>query len=239
LNRTTTTLLMACLFLFACKKEKVDPVPAPEPCILQTQNPAGRVYNDEDVTQVNYLKKCCGIIPLSVYNSWIYEDSVFNDGVFVRVQYDTLRFTKTYQSHPDDLIWWEKNNVEIGLPDMLYANDSSIFLPQYRLFSPEPVMDVKKEYGLFEGDSLRYLTSFEDNAAQGRSVKLTQTISTPAGNFSDCILFEKKAPFSRTDQVIYKAGLGVVKYRSERAGYYGPPVLKVQQVSTLIKVILQ
>lgn len=238
MKRTTTLLLLTSLIFFACKKERIQPASAAEPCIKQTENPAGRTYTPASLTEVTFLQKCCGFIPLSKNSYWIYTDSVFNDGIFDKVKYDTLRFSKTYQSQPDQLIWWETNGVEVGLPDRLYANDSTIFLPQYRLFAQEPIMDVKKEYGLFEGDSLKYLTSFEDNAAFGRSVKLDETISTPAGNFSDCILFEKKSPFSRTDQVIFKPGLGVVKYRSERADP-GSPLVLLQQVSTLIKVYVE
>jgi hypothetical protein len=238
LKRTITTLLTVSLFFSACRKEKTEPVPAPEPCIEQTANPVGRIYTQADLIEVSYQAKCCGFIPLSTRNFWIYEDSVFTDGIFERVKYDTLRFARTYQSQPDMLIWWETNGVEVGLPDRLYANDSTIFLPQYRLFAQEPIMDVKKEYGQFTGDSLKYLTSFEDNAAFGRSVKLNETIATPAGNFNGCILFEKKSPFSRTDQMIYKPGLGVVKFRSERAGYTSP-LVKLQQVSTLIQAHIE
>ena len=34
------------------------------------------------------------------------------------------------------------------------------------------LIDARKGFGLFEGDSILYLTNFDDLAAQGRSVKL-------------------------------------------------------------------
>lgn len=230
LKQTILSLLIASTVLASCHKENLT---APEEaCLPQTENPAGRSYENGEIVPVSYSKKNCGILPLSTRNYWVYQDSVFNDGVFVTVKMDTLRFSKTYQSVTDQLIWWE-TNINIGLPDLLYANDSAIFLAEYRLFATDPIRDAKKEYGLFPGDSVKYFTSFEDNAAFGRSVKMQENIYTPAGHFDDCLLFEKKAPFSRKDQVFLKPGLGVVKYISERAPY-GMPVLKVQQISTLV-----
>ncbi len=231
LKKTLLSLLIGSLFFSACRKENHF-TPENESCLAQTDNPSGRSYTPDSLVAVSYTQKNCGLLPLCSKSYWVYEDSVFSDGIFVRVQHDTLRFTKAYQSASDKLIWWE-TNIEIGLPDLLYSNDSAIFLAEYRLFAPDPIRDVKTEYTLFPGDSLRYLTSFEDNAAMGRSVKLNDIIATPAGNFSSCILFEKKAPFFRKDQVFFKPGLGVVKYISEKA-VMGSPVMKVHQVSTLI-----
>lgn len=230
LKQTILSLLIASTVLSSCHKENIT-VPV-EACTPQTENPTGRSYENGEIVSVNYSKKNCGIIPLSTRNYWVYEDSVFNDGVFVKVKMDTLQFSKTYQSVTDQLIWWE-TNINIGLPDLIYANDSAIFLAEYRLFATDPIRDAKKEYGLFPGDSVKYFTSFEDNAAFGRSVKMQENIYTPAGQFGDCLLFEKKAPFSRKDQVYLKPGLGVVKYISERAPI-GMPVLKIQQISTLV-----
>lgn len=220
------------LFLSACRKEKdiLPPVPV-EACSTPTDNPSGRSYIPDSLTHISNAKKNCGFLPLSRSSYWVYQDSVFLDGSFVRVQYDTLRFTKTYQSNPDKLTWWE-TNIEIGLPDLLFANDSSIFAAEYR-FMPDPVREVKKDFGLFSGDSIQYLTSFEDNAAMGKSVKLQASIPTPAGSFTDCILFEKKAPFYRLDRVYFKPGLGVVKYISEQAPA-GSPFMELKQISTLV-----
>lgn len=218
----------------ACTKEKdtAPPFKPEEACLAQTDNPEGRSYIPDSFKLVTYSQKNCGFFPLSCNSYWVYEDSVFSDGSFLKVQYDTLRFSKTYQSLPDKLTWWA-TNIKIGLPDMVYANDSAIFLAEYRVFSPDPVRDVKKTYSIFPGDSIHYLTSIDDNAAMGRSVKLQGTIKTPAGSFGDCLLFEKTAPFYRKDQVIFKPGLGIVKYISEVAPL-GSPVMKLQQVSTLI-----
>lgn len=175
-------------------------------------------------------------MPLSRASYWVYEDSFFNEGIFEKVQFDTLRFENTYQSLSDQLIWWEPS-LSVGLPDLLYANDSAIFVAGYRLFATDPIRDAKKEYSFFEGDSIKYITSFEDNAAMGRSVKINNSLHTPAGHFDNCILFEKKSPYFRKDQVFFKPGLGVIKYTSEQATM-GSLVLKMKQVSTLVNFYL-
>ncbi len=97
----------------------------------------------------------------------------------------------------------------------------------------EGIVDVKKEYGLFEGDSLQYLTAFEDAAAIGRSIKMSTTLSTAAGEFNNYLFIEKNARNFRKDQVYFKPGVGVIKYRLEKA-VMGSPVVKLQQVSTLV-----
>jgi hypothetical protein len=200
-----------------------------EPCLLQTANPAGRTYSATEVVSYSCTQKHCGILPLSSNNYWIYEDSVFADGVFSKVQYDTLRYLSNKKTLTDGLVWWE-GNKSIGLPDLLYANDSTFFGLTDRLFSPD-LKDVKKEFGLIAGDSLRYLTSFEDAAAQGRSIE--SPLITSAGTFDDCMYFEKNARNYRKDQVYFKPGLGVVKYIYEKAPV-GTRSIKLQQVSTLV-----
>ena len=230
LKKTLVSLLIGSIFFFACRKDSfVFPVQA---CLSQTDNPATRIYSDESVVAVSYFEKHCGLLPLSRKNYWVYEDSIFDNGSFVQVQFDTLRFAQTFQSLSDKLIWWQ-TDINIGLPERLYANDSTLFLMEKRMFSQDNVWDVKKEYSLFTGDSIRYLTSFDDNAAMGRSVKMEDPIITPAGKFSDCVLFEKNARNFRKDQVYFKPGLGVIKYIEEKAPM-GYPFTKLQQISTLV-----
>jgi hypothetical protein len=230
LKRTILSLLFGSLIITSCSKSGLPP--AEDPCLPQNEDPSGRSYSESNMVAVTYLQKNCGFMPLSRNSYWVYEDSFFNAGQFLKVQLDTLRFSQTYQTTSDNLIWW-KANLDIGLPEMMYANDSALFAAEFRLFSSDPVRDAKKAYGLFEGDSIKYLTQFQDNAAFGRSVKLTEKVSTDAGSFSDCILFEKKAPFYRKDQMIFKPGIGVIRFISEEAPM-GTPVLKLKQVSTLV-----
>lgn len=161
----------------------------------------------------------------------MYQDSVFNNGVFVRVQFDTLRYNSNLRSLTDGLIWWE-SNISVGLPATLYANDSAFFTLGDRLFTPG-IMDAKKDYSIPAGDSLKYLASFEDVAANGRSIRLQTAVNTAAGSFDNCIYFEKNARFYRKDQVYFKPGLGVLKYIYEKVAA-GSPILKLQQVSTLV-----
>jgi hypothetical protein len=234
LSKLILSLLTGSLLFSACRKDAFDPQPAPAaPCEFQTENPAGRSYSAESVVDYTCVDKHCGIIPLSSKNYWVYQDSIFNNGVFVKVQIDTLRYSSNKISLADGLVWWE-GNLNVGLPNTLYANDSAFFIISDRLFTPG-IKDVKKDYALFPGDSVKYLANFDDVAAQGRSIRLYNPAISPAGSFDNCIYFEKNARNYRRDQVFFKPGLGVIKYIQEKAPP-GSPFIKLQQVSTLVSV---
>jgi hypothetical protein len=214
LKRTTLSFLLITLLLGACRKNNQLIIQEAALCKEQTANPTGSTYTNAQFISVDYRDKNCGLMPLSKNSYWVYQDSIFSQGTFVSVKNDTLRFNKTYMSQPDGLIWWEPNQ-EIGLPAQMYVSDSSIYIADFRLFATDPIRDAKQEYGLFAGDSIGYLASFDDNAALGKSLKLTTQVVTPAGSFSDCIMYEKKSPYSRRDQMFFKPGLGVAKYTYE------------------------
>ncbi len=237
MKKTIATLILGSVCFLSCKKEDLFELPPPVQekipvtCINQTENPAGRTYDSDSLVGYLCLEKHCGLMPLSAKGYWIYEDSVFNDGNFQRVQMDTLRFKRTYRSVSDGLVWWE-SDVYVGLPQRLYTNDSAIFYTQQQLHNPDRV-DAKKDYSLFAGDSLRYLAGFDDIAASGRSLKLPGAVNTPAGTFDDCIYFEKHARNYRKDQVFFKPGVGVLKYIQEKAPM-GTRILKLQNILTLV-----
>lgn len=231
MKKVTLYLLITTLLFASCAKDEIVPPVTEEQCIAQTSNPAGRSYSNDSVIVFNCTSKHCGIIPLSTKNYWVYEDSIFSDGVLQKVQLDTLRYSTTYKSLSDGLVWWQAS-MDIGLPETLYANDSTLFSISDRVFMPD-VKDAKKEYGLFAGDSLRYLANFEDAAAQGRSLKISGNFKTPAGSFNDYLYFEKNARNYRKDQVYFEPGIGVLKYIQEKAPM-GTRFLKLQQISTLV-----
>lgn len=199
----------------------------------QTDNPDKRSYSYPDLMEVDYTSKNCGIIPLSEKFYWIYLDSIYENGAFSHTENDTLRFEKTYKTQNDGLIWWEANKF-MGLPDKCYANDSCIFSLGIRMFSSVPILDAKKEFYLFPQDSIRYMTSFGDEAAMGKAIKLSSTVSTSYGNYSDCILFEKYARSYRRDRVTIKPGIGVIKFTHEEAPL-GNFTIQLQRISTLIR----
>ena len=233
MKKTILSLLIGSMFFIACQKEPIIfEVAAKAACLPQSENPSQRSYPCDSLVAVSYSGKHCGFLPISSKSYWIYEDSVFDNGTFLRVQYDTLRFKTAIRSLSDNLIWWE-SNIDVGLPARLYSSDDGIYQMEQRMFT-DCIWDASKEFVLPEGDSAKYLTHFEDNAAFGRSVKLSGSIKTPAGNFSDCILFEKDAKFYRKDRVYFKPGIGVVKYYCEKA-IMGNPLIKLQQISTLVK----
>lgn len=233
MKKTLLTLIIGSLFFVSCKKEHLFSPPTPEEiCLPQTVDPAGRSYSCDSIASFTFTKRQCGLMPLSNKSYWIYLDSLYTDGIFSSTRLDTLRF-KTYISLYDSLIWWAPD-MELGLPSIMNVTDSSIYTLALRFFVPECVKDVRKEYSIsFDGEAVQYLTSFDDNAAMGRSSKMTGSISCPAGNFKDCIQFEKSAPTFRKDITIFKPGVGVVKYRTEKAPLGAPDVL-LEKVSTLI-----
>lgn len=232
MKKNLLPLLAGCFLFASCMKEDFTPLAIPaEPCKLQTDNPSGRSYVGHAVLSYDCADKYCGMLPLSTGNYWVYMDSVFTDGIFTTARLDTLRYTTTFKTLPDGLVWW-KGSINVGLPDRMYANDSTFFKLEQRLFIPG-IIDAKKDYSLFPGDSVRYLASFDDVAAQGRSLKLKTAMNTPAGNFSDCIYFEKNARNYRKDRVYFKRGIGVLKYIREMAPV-GEREIKMQQISTLV-----
>jgi hypothetical protein len=232
LKKFIVPFLIGSIFSFACRKSDFLQLKTETaPCLLQTANPTGRSYDANSIVAFTCTQKYCGILPLSNKNYWVYQDSFFLDGSFIKVQFDTLRYLTNKKSLDDGLVWWE-GNIPVGLPDVLYANDSSFFELTDRLFAPD-IKDVKKEFGIFPGDSLRYITSFEDAAAQGRSLKIETVLETSAGAFTDCFYFEKNARNYRMDQVYFKPGIGVVKYIMRKAPV-SERVIKLQQVSTLV-----
>jgi hypothetical protein len=158
------------------------------------------------------------------------------NGVFQKVQFDTLRYTTTKKSVTDGLIWW-KANFSVGLPMTVYSNDSAFFTLTDRMFTPD-IIDAKKDFIIPAGDSVKYLASFEDVAANGRSVRMEGPVVTPAGSFTNCIYFEKNARNYRKDQVYFKEGVGVLKYIQEKAAP-GDRTIKLQQVSTLVSMHIE
>lgn len=236
LKKTILTLITGSLVFVSCTKDSFERVPRPElqkiplPCVEQNENTAGRSYITDSVLEFDCKEKHCGMMPLSAKSYWVYLDSIFEDGIFVRSKYDTLRFS-SLKSVSDGLVWWE-SNLDVGIPRKLYTNDSSLYGIHQRLYDPAHV-DAKKEYSLFPGDSLRYLAGFDDIAAFGRSLKVYEPYATQAGTFLGCIYFEKHARNYRKDQVIFKPGLGVLKYIREKAPM-GTPFLKMEQILTLI-----
>ena len=232
MKKNILALITGSILFASCNKEDFAlRFPPAEPCILQTANPSGRSYTEDSVVTFTCTQKHCGMLPLSSKNYWIYQDSVFNDGVFVKVQLDTLRYTSTLKSLADGLVWWE-SNMTVGLPERLYTNDSAFFKLENRIFI-QGIIDAKKDFSLFPGDSIRYLASFDDAAAVGRSLKIKTDFETPAGKYDECLYFEKNARNYRKDQVYFKPGIGVLKYIQEKAPF-GQRVMKLQQISTLV-----
>jgi hypothetical protein len=199
---------------------------------MQTGNPGGHSYLHTELSPIEYSAKHCGLIPLSAKHYWIYQDSIFENGIFTHTELDTLKFFKTWQTQPDGLIWWQADKA-VGLPDVCYANDSTIFGLEQRVFASPAVFDAKKQIWLSSQDSTRFLTSFIDEAAIGTE-KMNKEISSPVGKFSDCIFLEKYAPGYRKEQTYLKPGIGVIKFIHMETPI-GSSSMEMQRISTLIK----
>ncbi|MEZ5035346.1 MAG: hypothetical protein R2796_10185 [Chitinophagaceae bacterium] len=210
-------LVTGSVLLFSCRKnnEMAAPLKPEAQCELQTANPAETNYAQDSLVAYQCTSKLCGFIPMSSNNYWVYEDSVFEDGSFKQVTTDTLRFTSLYMSYPDKIVWW-KSSINVGLPEILYANQSAFFSLEESFF-PNKTLIAKKDYSFFSGDSIRYLTSFNDAAAIGRSIKLTAPVVINSGSYTNCLFFEKNARGFRRDQVYFKPGIGVLKFRRDEA----------------------
>ena len=241
MKKSILPLFASAVLLHSCKKESLvvpadlqnipPPIVSMEPCISQTGNPGGRSYDADSLLFFISGDKHCGMLPMSTKNYWVYQDSVFLDGVFQQVKIDTLQFSNNIRSLADGLTWWQ-SKVNVGIPQLLYTNDSSFFTLQPKLYNPE-YMDAKKDLFLFPGDSVKYLSGFDDIAAAGRSLRINQKMEVPAGSFENYIYFEKNARNYRKDQVYFKPGVGVLKYIHEQAPM-GQRVIKMQNTKTLI-----
>lgn len=237
MSKFLATLLAGSLLFTACSKNGYYPLPEPVSktnCVPAKENPAGRTYSGEWVATFDCTENFCGIMPMSRLSYWVYEDSIYNEGVFSHVVLDTLRFSRQVKTIQDGLVWW-KPNREIGLPELMYANDSSFFSLTERNFSPG-TWDSKKDFGLFAGDSIRFQASFSDIAATGRGLHMYTPIETDMGKLSDYFYFEKLARNYRRDQVWIKPGIGVIRYTTEQANAGYPRVVTLRKVSTLVEV---
>lgn len=241
MKKSILPLVVGVVVLFSCKKESLDipadlqtippPVIVADPCISQSGNPGGKTYDMDSLLYFKCTDRHCGMMPLSAMNYWVYQDSVFMDGVFREVKTDTLRFSSNIRSLADGLTWWQ-STVNVGIPQLLYTSDTSLFALQPKLYNPD-YMEARKDLFLFPGDSVKYLSGFDDIAAAGRSLRINGKYEVPAGSFTDYIYFEKNARSYRKDQVYFKPGVGVLKYIHEQAPM-GQRVIKLQHIKTLI-----
>ena len=242
LSKLLSSLILGCLAFTACRKESSSLVPptaaaAQTNCIVPFTNPAGKAYDQDSVVNFVCTQSFCGILPLNSRNYWIYEDSIFTDGVFTKTVLDTLRFDEQMVAVQDGSVWW-KPSMSVGLPNVIFANDSSLFVMTERLFTPG-YMDAKKEFGLFAGDSIRYLANFDDYAAQGRGLKISGPVDIEGSKFNGVLYFEKLARNYRRDQVWFLPGVGVLKYTHEQANNGFPRVVRLQKISTLVAYHLE
>ncbi len=205
-------------FLFAivscvgCNRQE-DQV-LPEACIQSTQLPGP--YLSTDFTEVDYDQHHCGYLPLGKNNYWVYRDSIFNNSAQLQsVVQDTFRFTKTFRT-PDGIIWWAQDmsastpNIWPGYPPYNYSTDSTLYGTKQNWGSRA---GVKWFYGIGNNTSLSEIIDYSDLTSPCYAERLVNPVSSPAGTFSDCLLFTKKNVYGTAIDYStwYKPGIGVIR----------------------------
>jgi hypothetical protein len=204
------------LFIFVvcivgCKKQAV---PRQAACTTSTQIPGG--YNTSSFTEVTYNQNHCGYLPLGKNNYWIYLDSIFDvNGQFQRSFLDTIRFTKTYQT-PDGIIWWsldrpgELINNYAGYPKYNYSTDSIAY---GTAFAWGGSSGYKWFYSIGSSFSLSESIPYSDVNSPCNAQRVNTPIQVPAGNFLNCIFFNKKLVYGTGVEFStwFKPGVGVLR----------------------------
>ncbi len=178
-------------------------------CIHNTVVPSGP-YNIPSMVEVNDSSTICGYFPLNKKNYWVYRDSFFTDQrQFLYTQIDTLTFEKTFKSN-DGLIWWEPksthkdNHVYRGLWRRIYSTDSTVY----------NITDgyANRWFAATIIDTVREDCRTSDVSTNCISIKEKSPLTTPAGTFSNVMLFKKEWLLQSFDySIYYKPGVGILK----------------------------
>lgn len=200
--------------------------------------------------QVSYDSAICGFMPMHKDAYWIYTDSFFNnDGSLSSISQDTLR-VKGISKSPlsPSLFWTMGSRNRKGMNGMFYTTDSLLYSIQTAFTSPAYLQGNTWAGYRAAGyprprpiiadprytDTLFTMNAVSDMAYMEKVFTYNEIITVPSGSYKDCIGVHKflYTPFS--DQLIFKPGLGMVKYISYYDGSgamfsYGA----VKQVSVL------
>lgn len=189
-------------------------------------------YSDgiSSLIKTDYNKNHCGYFPLSRNNYWVYLDSLYdNNGIFVKTVIDTLRFTKTYQA-PDSIIWWEPN-INPGVLRFMYSTDSVC----YALGGGDNGGIHLRWFYPIASDSTVEWPHFSHSTFLGKAYKINTTITTPAGNFSDCLFYQKLLFISGNPMdITFKPYIGILKFK-----HYNYLTTRPYKISTLLAYHLE
>ncbi|MBL7727367.1 MAG: hypothetical protein JNM68_06780 [Dinghuibacter sp.] len=243
----------AMLLIFSnCRRENSIVQPG-VPCIhngMPVTGPA--LLYSSGLQQVNFDSAICGFLPLHKDAYWIYTDSFFNtNGSLHLVQQDTLRVKGVYQSPNGPSLFWRLGaRNRKGCTGLLYTTDSILYT-----IAPAFATPAFYEHYTWAGyraagypnsgapvfgppgtDSIFTFNHFTDMAYQEKIVNYRQPVTVPAGSYSNCTGFVKRLGWS-PDEMIFKPGLGMIKYivyyNAPPGSYSLFPTGPVQQVSVL------
>jgi len=122
------------------------------------------------------------LIPSSIGNYWVYEDSLFVDGAFTELSMDTLIIIDTLRAHGKK--WWE-----------LVGHQNLPFIYQYYAIENDSVYSIQGGWStilsldyIYPSDTLTVLeTIVEGDLGLSRNViKYDGSITTNAGTFINC-----------------------------------------------------
>lgn len=243
----------AMLLLFSnCRRDNVLNRPG-VPCIhngMPVTGPA--LLYSSGLQQISYDSAICGFLPLHKDAYWIYTDSFFNtDGSLHLVQWDTLKVKGVYKSPGGpSLFWFLSSRNQKGVIGLLYTTDSILYTIAPAFITPPfyehyPWAGYRAAgypdrrspvYGPAGTDSIFTYNVYTDIAYQEKIINYQQPITVPAGSYSNCTGFLKRMRWS-PDEMIFKPGLGMIKYivyyDAPPGSYSLFPTGPVKQVSVL------
>lgn len=182
--------------------------------------------------QVSYDSAICGFMPMHKDAYWIYTDSLFNnDGSLSSVRLDTLRVTAIFKSPLGPSLFWRMaSGNRKGMNGLFYTTDSLLYSIQiafaipayfegdtwagYRAAGypmPRPII-ADPRYT----DTLFTMNAVSDMAYMEKVFTCKEIITVPSGSYKDCIAVHKFL-YPASEQMIFKPGVGMVKFIS----YYG------------------
>jgi hypothetical protein len=239
-NLKLIILFWAFIVSISCKKEQAEA--SPDICVINTVIPIFNTNNYADLPFVSYNTNVCGLLPLGKNHFWIYKDSIFdNSGVFVEIKMDTLTVAKTVQSLADNSIWWKmKSNRTKGIfNQFIYTTDSTVYFIDLLFgFGYNNNFESRSWFKLFNQDSVKHHGGIGDVAFLQQTKNLQNTVTVPAGSFSNCIENNKNkigGDFRYITTI--KPSVGIIKFSLYDSP--GPPSSNIlpsykRQVSELI-----
>ena len=191
-KRIGVSLVLMALAFVACKKDE-EPVPEPEPDFTCNYG-----VDVSELTSSTLTEE--GLIPLSENYSWTYADTLRSgSGEVISTSFVTVEPIGTRTIDGD--IWWRFSDLlsDIHIDgDSLYGLQTDLTSCKFKNRDYFPLgSDTLYSHALVGGDIMTSLTAYV----------MGETVSTPAGDFTNCNYYEVEA----VKTTILKPGIGFIK----------------------------